>query len=144
MLSPARVSAFALASLLILSVAPPSARGEWLPNGTPVGAQPAPQLYPRLTSDGAGGAFVIWEQGWSRATVQHVTATGDYAAGWPTSGRYVSTGRYRYQDIYAVLAPDDEGGVYVVWYMSGESCVAHCFKGASDFRVAENSDLRAS
>ena len=52
MLSPARVSAFALASLLLFSLAPSPARSEWRPNGTPVGAQPAEQGLPLLAADG--------------------------------------------------------------------------------------------
>lgn len=85
MLLPARFRAFAVVSLLLLSLAPSAGRAEWLPNGTPVARPAGPEFFPRLAPDGGGGAFVAWEDTW--ANVQHFTTTGEYAAGWPTFGR---------------------------------------------------------
>ncbi|MBI5710880.1 MAG: T9SS type A sorting domain-containing protein [Candidatus Eisenbacteria bacterium] len=127
MLASRHFTPLALASSLLASLVPSNARAEWLPNGTPVATVTGVQMSTQAASDGAGGAFVAWTDGrWVQ--VQRLTSTGSYAAEWPAVGRVVSTGHYRDKDIYPVLAPDGDGGVYVVWYMSGENCVAHCSK----------------
>lgn len=72
--------------------------------------------------DGAGGAFIIWNESiYVRA--QHVTATGLIAAGWPSGGLTIGGGLG--SAFPSAIASDGAGGVFVTWddYRSGNSDV---------------------
>jgi hypothetical protein len=76
----------------------------------------------QMASDGAGGAYVVWEDnraGTSRGThvyAQHLLATGGIAPGWPVDGAAIcSTGTG--QSKPAVVA-DRNGGAMFVWFDS--------------------------
>lgn len=90
-----------------------------------VGAQDAPGI----VADGAGGAFVVWQDSRSGAGEQvyalRITADGDTAAGWPAAGLPVCTfatapGLTRYPlgfpaQRFSSVASDGAGGMFVVW-----------------------------
>jgi hypothetical protein len=108
---------------LFLLIATTPGWAAWLPDGNPVSGL-LEQRYPGLAPDLTGGAYVTWENG--RAFLQRLTAEGDRADGWANNGSLVSMihGDTR----LPVPVADGAGGVYVVWYLSGQFCYAHCFK----------------
>jgi len=89
----------------------------WPAQGFPVCAAPSFQLNPKLATDGAGGAYVTWEDTRSGQTpdvyAQHVTALGTIAPGWLPDGHGVCT------EIASgprpAIASDGRGGAYVAW-----------------------------
>src|SRR6185369_6282308 len=69
----------------------------WPVNGTAVCSVIGEQISPAIISDGAGGAFVAWNDGRSGATVndidifaQHVLASGAIDPNWPVNGAPVT------------------------------------------------------
>jgi hypothetical protein len=88
----------------------------WMQDGNPLCTATSGQTRPAICSDGAGGAFVAWEDNrdGSRIFLTHVTGSGVIATGWPMDGFGVSSlppsGEYD-----QVLVPDGAGGVYVAW-----------------------------
>ena len=94
-----RVAVFAC--LLSVGSPPRLARASWPLDGAaiPCGT-PCDEANPFSASDGAGGVFVVWEDGRSRIAydlyAHHLTGSGDLAAGWPHDGLPVcvhSTGK---------------------------------------------------
>ena len=63
----------------------------WPVSGVPIGVGPGYQFDPVLVGDGAGGAFVSWQDGIqlddSRGRYTHVLGDGQLAPGWPVNGR---------------------------------------------------------
>ena len=63
----------------------------WPVSGVPIGVGPGLQFDPVLIGDGAGGAFVSWQDGLylgsSLARYTHVHGNGQLAPGWPSNGR---------------------------------------------------------
>ena len=86
----------------------------WTASGVPLCATRANQQYPRIATDGAGGAIVVWHDsraGNYDAYVQRVSAAGTVL--WAGTGMPVCTlavGQY-----YIEIAADGEGGAYVTW-----------------------------
>ena len=79
-----------LAVALVFSAASAgSAHATWTPDGAPLLPGSGLQNIRSMLPDGSGGAFFAWEQGggdlWQVA-VQHVNASGDFVAGWPSDG----------------------------------------------------------
>ena len=74
------------------------------------------QINPSIVADGAGGALIAWmdsRSGNGDIYVQHVTAAGTVAPGWPSSGLAVCTAA---NDQYPPVAvADGAGGVLVAW-----------------------------
>ncbi|HEY2954042.1 MAG TPA: T9SS type A sorting domain-containing protein [Candidatus Eisenbacteria bacterium] len=90
----------------------------WPLNGAPVSRAQNYQDLPVLASDGAGGAFVAWEdnrRGVDTIDVysQHLTPAGGVVGGWPTDGLPVCTASL-FSGRPAVI-PDESGGVMVAW-----------------------------
>ena len=60
------------------------------PNGAPICKAPGDQVLPTLAPDGAGGAFITWQDHRSPTAwnvfVQHVDGIGSPAAGWSADG----------------------------------------------------------
>ena len=84
-------------------------------HASPTDAQKeSPTVLPFLVPDGAGGVFMAWEQGghlqeWP--AVQHYTAAGAVAAGWPAS--YARLGAW--EGLAPVMCSDGANGVIVAW-----------------------------
>lgn len=110
-----------LRTLLWILVATPSLAWAWPPDGLRVTGAPRDQVAPSFASDGQGGAFVTWldyrADGPLRngldVYIQHITAPGAIAPGWPVDGLAVATGPGH--QVAAQLAPDGSGGVLVVF-----------------------------
>ena len=63
-------------------------------NGTSLCAASGAQLDAVVAGDGAGGCFAVWRDdraGASDIYAQHILASGQVAAGWPTDGRALTT-----------------------------------------------------
>src|SRR5512134_1938255 len=64
----------------------------WQPNGVRVCGNADSQDVPSIASDGAGGAYVLWRDLRDYTVtdldhyLQHVTADGNIAPGWPADG----------------------------------------------------------
>ena len=91
----------------------------WAPAGVPVCGATNNQINPAIVADGAGGAYVAW-QDYRKGTefdiyVQHLTATGTTFPDprWISNGVGVCTAAN--SQFYPVLAGDGAGGVYVAW-----------------------------
>ena len=86
----------------------------WTPNGVALSkASGNQEEYPRITSDGLGGAIVTWQRSGSYDIyAQRVNASG--AVQWTTNGVALctATGNQRYPQVVS----DGAGGAIVTWY----------------------------
>jgi hypothetical protein len=87
----------------------------WTDNGVPICAASGTQMYPRIVSDGAGGAFLSWwdlRDANNHLYVQHVDGDGNIL--WEQNGRQITTAASassRSPEVIRVNA----GGVIVIW-----------------------------
>ena len=92
----------------------------WANDGNAICTAQYDQAYPALTTDGASGAIVAWQDLRSnyrwQIYVQHVTANGVVGSGWDNGGVCLSS-YYYYVHAYApTLVPDQAGGAFVAWW----------------------------
>ncbi len=112
----------ALLIAVALATSAPPARAGWQPNGVPVCLHPFSQDQPEIASDGSGGVYVIWEDSRNYAVagtdiyLQHITASGDLASGWPVSGLPLCTAPGPQFRNKGSLVADGAGGVLATWY----------------------------
>lgn len=103
------------------AVLPRPASASWPGSGRVICDEPAIQQRPVITSDGADGAIIAWEDHrtpTSVIAVQHVLASGDVDAVWPHFGRVLMAiplvnpagGQFN-----AAIVPDGAGGAIVTW-----------------------------
>jgi hypothetical protein len=102
---------------LVLTTQASVASAEWFPNGTPLCTEPHGQDLAAATSDGAGGAIVVFgdhrEAEPSGALyAQRVLVNGSIAPGWPVDGRPVCSAGHAE---YATAVPDGAGGALIFW-----------------------------
>ncbi|HET9327274.1 MAG TPA: FlgD immunoglobulin-like domain containing protein [Candidatus Eisenbacteria bacterium] len=88
----------------------------WPGDGVPICKQTGDQTNPRLLSDGAGGAFVVWEDARTSPSdiniyIQRVNSLGVNL--WATGGVAVCTAANTQRQ--AVVSPNGLGGVLVAW-----------------------------
>ena len=106
-------------SVLLGAASVNSAVAQWQPDGAPVCVHPWTQFAHVVAPDGDGGVFVAWKDERTLNTsdgdvyVQHVTASGDIAPGWPADGIAVCTEPN--SQYPSALVADGQGGVIVVW-----------------------------
>ena len=94
----------------------PAGAPQWTGNGVALCTESSEQYGVALTDDGAGGAFVAWNDlriGEEDIYVQHVTAAGAIAAGWPDDGRAACAALGTQYD--PQVTGDGVGGVFVSW-----------------------------
>lgn len=88
----------------------------WTANGTLVSDAAAlgVEYDPGIAPDGAGGAYVVWniEYGGVLAYIQHLTAQGQVAPGWPQFGMRVAPTPAQF---HPQIVEDSAGGAIVVW-----------------------------
>ncbi|MEO5616302.1 MAG: hypothetical protein ABIS67_00880 [Candidatus Eisenbacteria bacterium] len=97
----------------------------WTTAGVGVCRAPLAQVNHHITTDGAGGAFVGWDDyrtNQSRSFVQHVLGSGLFAPGWDTNGNTASTSPDNKYETH--ITADGAGGVLVGWTSSALSVAA--------------------
>lgn len=106
--------AIALASLLLCLGAGSLSAG-WIDNGAPLCIASGEQRNPRIVSDGAGGAIVVWED-WRNFNwdiyAQRISSTGE--ALWDLNGIAVCAASA--DQSHPQLIPDGSGGAFITWY----------------------------
>lgn len=123
-----RVSRFRpLRIVVMISLAPLAAAqpasAEWPPFGRAVCTAPDAQTHAAITSDGAGGAIITWQddrEGVSNIFAQHVLASGAVDPAWPGDGRALLTDRAILVgaddgQISPAIVADGAGGAIVSW-----------------------------
>ena len=88
----------------------------WTTAGVPVCRAGSAQVNHLIVGDGAGGAFIAWDDyrsGQSRSYAQHVLASGAIAAGWAADGNPVTGAAGDNYETH--LAADGTGGALVGW-----------------------------
>jgi hypothetical protein len=109
-------SALLAAAVLLFSPAP-RAHAAWPNNPTlnlPVGAATSYQRNARVIGDGAGGAFVVWDDqrdGVAKIFIQRLSPNGD--ALWGTNGEALTSGLG--DATHPVLVSDGFDGAIVIW-----------------------------
>ena len=85
----------------------------WTPNGVLVQGDSPLERYPRLVTDGAGGAIILWEDFRSGMELyaQRIDADGNKL--WSTYGEPVCTASSDQQN--PRMIPDGAGGAIIVW-----------------------------
>jgi hypothetical protein len=108
----------ALICALILFVIPGSTICQWSPDptvNTPVAVGPAPQWWPSIVDDGAGGAIIAWTEGVFNVDAdiraQRIDASGK--AMWTAGG--VSVSAAAGDQFYPLIVSDGNGGAIIAW-----------------------------
>lgn len=89
--------------------------GQLAADGAVLASSTFNQYYPRITSDGSGGAIVVWtdyRNGDADIYAQKINSSNTLV--WTASGKPVSTVVAQVDD-YPILAPDGSGGAVVSW-----------------------------
>ena len=89
----------------------------WTANGVRICTASGEQSYPKIISDGAGGAIVTWDDYRSGSNhdvyAQHVLASGAVDGAWPLDGRALcSAGN---DQVVPTIVGDGAGGAIVTW-----------------------------
>src|SRR5262249_56545112 len=85
----------------------------WPANGTLLGPGANPDMVLALTTDGAGGAIVMWEDLTTHIFAQRVRSNGVVDPAWGAAGVTVTTTAAGIKILNAVS--DRSGGAFVVW-----------------------------
>ena len=86
----------------------------WVANGNAVCPTPEYQVRPVLTSDGAGGAIVAWQDGRGADIYsQHIRSDGTLDPAWDPNG--VALTMATSSQINPEIIADGSGGAFVVW-----------------------------
>lgn len=100
--------------LLILTTNYRSVQADWPADGQLICQMPNDQTYPRVSSDGAGGAFIVWfdlRSGDYDVYLQRINGYGDIM--WHQNGIPVSTAVG--DQVQIIMTEDGFGGVIIVW-----------------------------
>lgn len=114
--------ALLLSASLTMCLLAGTAHADWPSSpltNVPVCTAPGFQTSPKLVTDGAGGAIVLWAD--QRAAdpdvyVGRVLADGSIAPGWPLNGRAVCTAPG--SQVASLLVSDRLGGALIAWHDS--------------------------
>ena len=87
----------------------------WTLNGNPVTRAFGYQSGAAILPDGTGGAFITYDEDerWPDIYLQHLTATGEVAPGYPANGLPICTDPAAQGA--AQLVPDGAGGLFIAW-----------------------------
>ena len=83
-------------------------------NGVRVSDAERAELDPSIAPDGSGGAYVVWEGVGGGVWIQHLSAAGTRATGWPSQGKSLGIGGR------PNICSDGAGGLFVAWEQGGE------------------------
>ncbi len=101
----------------LLATSATTVRAQWQVDGGPVCTAVNTQAYPKVVSDGAGGAIIAWQD--LRGGVaydiyaQHILASGAVDPAWPADGRALCTAGNEQANLNIVS--DGAGGAIVTW-----------------------------
>jgi hypothetical protein len=106
-----------------VAVAASPAFADWPSFGLPVCSAANNQEHPAITTDGADGAILVWQDRRNAPMnlfAQHVLASGDVDAAWPANGRQLLTDPAALtQEVIGIASPviatDGAGGAIVAW-----------------------------
>jgi len=107
------------AAMLFLLISPVCfAQARWQADGVPVCTDPGTQNKQQLTTDGAGGAIVVWGDDRNAATgwdlyAQRVLAAGTVDPAWPADGVALCNAAGSQDD--PRITSDGAGGAIIVW-----------------------------
>jgi hypothetical protein len=90
--------------------------GAWPVDGRALCLAAASQAFPKIVSDGSGGAIVVWQDpraGADDIYAQHVLASGVVDAAWPVDGRAICISASFQQG--PVIATDGASGAIIAW-----------------------------
>jgi len=109
--------------VLLMGSSPRFASAEWPQFGRALCTDPNDQDRPKLATDGAGGAIVVWQDFRSAKVnvfARHVLVSGNVDPAWPINGRALladstalATASGGQQ--FPVIVPDGAGGAIVAW-----------------------------
>lgn len=100
--------------VLLALLCPVSVHAQWVENGIPVCTRTGGQEQPRIVTDGAGGAIVVWADasgGYLDIYAQRISADGTVL--WQAGGVTVCAADYDQTNLEAVS--DGAGGALVAW-----------------------------
>jgi hypothetical protein len=134
----APVSALLTTPLLLVLIAPRPASAAWPTFGRAIAVAPGGQLGPAITTDGADGAIVTWNDRRRfpfNIDAQHLLASGEVDPAWPANGRALLTDALvqtivpQGVEVPAIVS-DGAGGAIVTWpdarnALSGLDVFAH-------------------
>jgi hypothetical protein len=113
-----------IASIVITaSITPRPASADWPTLGRAVSTAVKNQERPKVASDGAGGAIIVWQDARSKQVnifARRVLASGDLDPQWPVDGRPLLGDSTALDDAdggqqFPVIVPDGAGGAIVAW-----------------------------
>ncbi len=126
-----RNRAFFLATILAVLFPAPAALAQWLTGGLPIATGPGNQTMSGAASDGAGGAFIAWNDATTaRARLVRIDGSGYTSPGWPAAGLDVIGVESR---VLAGPVSDGTGGVILFATATGGA-----FAGVRAFRFDAN------
>jgi hypothetical protein len=110
-------------AVVVATAAPRPAAADWPPSGRGICTAAATQQHPAITTDGAAGAIVTWQDfRFPRVNVfaEHVLASGVLDAGWPLNGRALLTDPVAMETAAGgqtapAIVSDGAGGAIVAW-----------------------------
>ena len=103
--------------------------GSWVANGLGICTASNSQFYPTLAVDGAGGAFITWQDFRSGTDnhifAQRVSGSGVVPTNWPANGTPVCQAQY--SQYYPVVVGDGLGGAFIAWQDYRTGITNHIF-----------------
>ncbi|UCF04131.1 MAG: T9SS type A sorting domain-containing protein [bacterium] len=90
---------------------------QWAADGLAICTVTGDQQYPQITSDGAGGCIITWQDrrsGSDDIYAQRIDGDGSIHAGWIADGEAICTAAY-YQERPQITS-DGAGGAVITWY----------------------------
>lgn len=107
---------FAFLLIVTLSLISLAAIAQWVEDGAPICSAVEDQLVPKIVSDGAGGALMVWQDGRNDPDnpdiyAQRVDVNGEPL--WTANGAQVCTAAG--DQLYPEIVSDGVGGAIIVW-----------------------------
>src|SRR5262245_27792129 len=119
---PSKATGLVLLVLAALA-APITALADWPTLGRLISAAPGDQRFPKIVTDGAAGAIIVWQDSLSTKVnvfARRALASGELDPAWPIDGRALLAdsvalaGAFGGQQ-FPVIATDGAGGAIVAW-----------------------------
>jgi len=110
---------------------------QWTANGVVIDTATGDQLYPKIVSDGSGGAIITWQDYRSSSNydiyAQRVNASG--AVQWTANGVVIDTATG--DQLYPKIVSDGSGGAIITWHDSRNGSADIYAQRVNAFGVAQ-------